>query len=89
MVELGNLAGFAITFVVVGLLLSFGALIVQEVQTEVVATAGDDTHAGNATNETLDALDELAGWLPLIAIVLAAVIIIALLIRGFSGAAGR
>jgi len=89
MVEFGQLAGFAMTFVVVGLLLTFGALIVSEIQVEVVATAGDDSHAGNATNETLDALDELASWLPLIAIVLAAVIIISLLIRGFSGAAGR
>ncbi len=72
---LSDLAPAAIAFVFIAVVIAVGASIldgVQEGQT-------NGTAAYNATSEGVSALGELSGWLPLIALVIAAAVVIGVL----------
>lgn len=80
-----NLKEIVIAFVVVTILLGFGLLILLEVQSEILAQSSNTSAAYNATGEGIDALGSLSGWLPLLALVIIAAIIIGYLLVSFGG----
>lgn len=72
---LSDLAPAAIAFVFIAVVLAVGASILTGVQEgqEVNSTAYEATEAG------IDSIGELSGWLPLIALVIAAAVVIGVL----------
>ena len=73
--RLQDLAGIAIIFVVVAIVISIGADVLTEVQVGKTVS----TVEYNASQYGLEGLEELASWLPTIAIIIAAAIIIGLI----------
>jgi len=70
--RLGDLSGIAITFVVLAVTLSVGSTILDSIQDGNVA----DSYAANATTEGLQSLSTLADWLPTLATIVAAAVVI-------------
>lgn len=70
--RLGDLSGIAITFVVLAVTLSVGSTILDSIQDGNVA----DSYAANATTEGLSSLSTLADWLPTLATIVAAAVVI-------------
>lgn len=68
--------GFVITVVV----LSIGARIVSTMKNQTT-----DTTAVGVLDKGLTALSDLAGWLPIIALAVAGVIVLLLIVRSFGG----
>jgi len=86
--NLNDLSGAALGFVVVGLIVAFGAMIVSDVQAQVETDYGDGV-ANDTLGSVLDALGNFGGWLPLLALVIIAVVIIGFLVGGFGGMKGN
>lgn len=80
-----DISGKAIALVVIGMIIGFGALVLVETQTEIVALSSNTSVAYNATEYALEGMETFGSWLPLIVLVIVAVIIIALLVSGFGG----
>lgn len=72
---LSDLAPAAIAFVFIAVVLAVGASILGGVQEG--QTSGSTAY--NATSQGIDSLEELSGWLPLIALVIAAAVVIGVL----------
>jgi ABC-type uncharacterized transport system permease subunit len=70
--RLGDLSGIAITFVVLAVTLSVGSTILDSIQDGNVA----DSYAANATTEGLNSLSTLSDWLPTLATIVAAAVVI-------------
>jgi len=70
--RLGDLSGIAITFVVLAVTLSVGSTILDSIQEGNVASS----YAANATTEGLESLSTLADWLPTLATIVAAAVVI-------------
>lgn len=85
MVSLNNLAGIAVAFVVVGIVLGIGADVLDNVDDTMTASTPAHSAVGNAT----EGLSELASWLPTIGLIVAAAIIIAILFTAFRNLGGR
>jgi hypothetical protein len=68
--------GFVITVIV----LSIGARIVSQMKNQTT-----DTVAAGILDKGLGALSDLSGWLPIIALAVAGVIILLLIVRAFGG----
>lgn len=79
-ISLGALSGVAITFVVVAIVIGMGAMILQSMNT---ATTGDI--AKNATQFGLSSLSTISSWMPLIAIVIAAAVILGVVLSFIGG----
>jgi len=75
-VGVNTLLPLGILFVVVAIAFGLGAQVLGEIQDDQVA----DTYEYNASQSGLQAVDELAGWLPTIGLVVAAAIIIGVVI---------
>ena len=73
--SLSDLAPVAIAFVFVAVVLGVGATVLASIQ----AGQTSQSIAYNATGSGLSSLDELSGWLPTIALVIAAAIVIGVL----------
>ena len=80
-----NLGKIVIALVSVGLILVIGFLVMAEVKTEVIsvdsvnesdASTLSDTY--NATTETISAIEDIPGWLPIIVITMIGAILIGL-----------
>jgi hypothetical protein len=78
---LSDLGGLAVIIVVVAIALSMGALVLAEIQATDVVTSG--SVAENATLEGLSGLDTTAGFLPVVAIVVVAAVIIGIVATSF------
>lgn len=78
--QLKDLLPIALLFVVATIAISIGADIVTEVQTG--QTSG--TYAYNVSGYGLTSMDELGSWLPTIALVVAAAIVIGVLVYSFA-----
>lgn len=74
MEKIQNLPAYAMVFVIAGVLLMVGTYIVAQVGTQV---SGVDTIAGNISS----GLGNLAQWLPIIGVVVAAVILMGMVLR--------
>lgn len=72
---LSDLAPIAIAFVFVAVVIGVGATVLTSIQSG--QTSG--SFAYNATNQGLNSVDELGSWLPTIALVVAAAIVIGVL----------
>lgn len=75
---IGDMLPIGLTFVVLAVALAIGAVVLAEVQSSDAITTG--SYAENATLSGQEAVDEFAGWLPTIAIVVVAAIILGILI---------
>lgn len=76
--RLEDLAPAAIAFVVVAIVLSIGADVLASV------SAGQTGVAQAATNNGTEAMAELSSWLPTIALVIAAAVIIGVVVSYFA-----
>lgn len=81
--DLRMLAGIGITFVVVAIVLSFGSTILSELKDDA-ESKGDNTTAYNATEAGLEGLEEFADWLPTLALIVVAAVIIGIIVRYFA-----
>jgi len=72
---LSDLGPIAIAFVFVAVVLGIGATILADVQAGQEAAST----AANASQSGLESLSELSSWLPLIALVIAAAVVISVL----------
>lgn len=85
--SLGDLAPAAIAFVLVAVVIAVGSDVLSDVrEDQVTGTVGcnststvDCGVAYNATTSGLEGLDTFSGWLPTIALVIAAAIVIGVL----------
>ena len=77
--NLGDLSGIAITFVVIAVTLGIGATVLDSVQEGQVASSA----AYNATGEGLTSLSTLADWLPTLAVIVAAAVVIGVISFAF------
>lgn len=72
---LSDLAPVAIAFVFVAVVIGVGATVLADIQADQTVSST----AYNATGEGLTSLNELGSWLPTIALVIAAAIVIGVL----------
>jgi len=82
---LSALLSAGITIAVLVIVLVVSQLIIADLATETTPL----THARNTTNEGAAALFELADWLPLIALVIAAAVIVGIVMFYMGGLGGR
>lgn len=75
-----QLAPIGIAFVVIAFVISMGAEILQDLYDGQTA----NSYARNATSEGLESLEELGSWLPTLALVVIAAIIIGVLVTYLS-----
>ena len=78
--RLQDLAGIAIIFVVVAIIVGIGADVLTNVQTGKTTSSFEY----NASQYGLQGLEELASWLPTIAIIVAAAVIIGIIALYFA-----
>ena len=84
-VSLASLYTVALTFVVLGISLGIGAYTLSQVAVTGGFTSGvTNTSIGNAT----EGISKLAQWMPIIAIVIAAGVVIATLVSAFAFRSG-
>jgi hypothetical protein len=84
--QLAMLSVVAVTFVVVSIVIGFGSKITQDVATDFGEVAGpglNGTMVTAITSNGTQALGKLAKYLPLLALVVAAAIIIGLVMTSF------
>ena len=72
---LSDLAPIAIAFVFVAIVIGVGASVLASIQSDQTT----NSVSYNATGSGLNSLNELSGWLPTIALVIAAAIVIGVL----------
>lgn len=80
---LQQLPSLAIIFVLAATVIAIGAYVLTQINTTAGFAA--DSVAANATIDGQTALGTLAEWLPVIAVVIAAVVLISLLVNAFRG----
>jgi len=81
---ISEMAPVAIGFVVIAFVISMGSEIVQDLYDDQT----NDSYAKNASGEGLESLSELGSWLPTLALVVVAAIIIGVLVT-YLGGGGR
>jgi hypothetical protein len=87
--RLEDLAPIGIAFVVVAITLSIGADVVQDIQTancaNQTAGVGEPGYCGyEIYGNGTDSIGELASWLPTIALVIAAAVVIGIVVTYFA-----
>ena len=82
-ISLQGLPGVAMAFVLIGVMLAIGAYILSSITTS--AGFVTNTAPANVTRDASAGLVAIASWLPLIALVIAAGIVIAVLVGSFGG----
>ncbi len=77
-VRLNELPGVVLLFVIVGIFLAIGALIIAEIadQGSINPNSGNGTIAFNATQDTLEGIGTVSSFVPIIGVVVAAAVII-------------
>jgi len=78
--DLKALAGLAITFVVLTIVIAFGATILKDIQDD--QTSGDADY--NASDKGMESLNTFADWLPTLALIVVAAVIIGIIVRYFA-----
>lgn len=80
-----QLLPLAIIFVILGVALAIGSSVVQDIRDDQTS----QSYAYNASDNALQALDEVAGWQSTIALVVVAAIIISILVGALYVKFGR
>ena len=78
--ELSTLASIAVTFVVLAIVLSFGGTILGDLRDDQTVNEVDY----NATTKGLESIEEFSSWLPTLAIIIVAAVIIGIIVRYFA-----
>lgn len=78
--RIGDLAPIAIILVIAGIVLGIGAEVLVNIQTQLSAAKADQA----AANATLG-LAEISSWVPTIALVIAAALVIGIIFTSFAG----
>lgn len=79
--NLKSMGGIALSLIVVVIIISFGGRIVNDIQDPLNST--EDSAAWNITTDSLESISTFSDWVPLIALVLAASIIIGVVVTSF------
>jgi len=79
--ELKAIAGIALTFVVIAIVISAGAMITNEFKGQIQDT---NSTAYSAVEKGEEALQTFANWLPLLAIVVVASVVIGIIVTVFA-----
>lgn len=94
--QVSTLGAVAIAFVVAAIIFGIGAVILSDVGEEVGDGATNQylcgingSYAFNSTCKGSEGIDVLAGWLPTIALIIAAAIVIGVVIGSLAGGGGR
>jgi len=82
---LGDLQAIVLTLVIVGVLFGVGMYTTAQFTTQINASQADGVAVIAIRNATRG-LADLATWVPLIAVVIAAALIIGIVVRSFQGA---
>ena len=82
--RLQDLAGIAIIFVVTAIIIGIGADVLSQMQTNMGTDNNTADEQFNATKYGLEGLEELGSWLPTIAIIVAAAVIIGIIAMYFA-----
>ena len=82
--SVGEMPTLALVLVIVAITVALGLLVLANMQDTMTA----DSAAANATGEGIDGLAELASWLPIIALVIAAGIVIGIVVRSLRVSGG-
>ena len=77
--ELRALVGLGVTFVVIAIVMSFGGTILDDIQDDQTANEADY----NATGYGLESIETFSGWLPTLALIVVAAVIIGIIVRYF------
>ena len=85
---LSDLGSLAVVLVVVTIALSMGALVLSEVRSSETVNKSTDAWARNATDKGLSSVATASGFLPVVAIVVVAAIIIGIVATSFRGSGG-
>lgn len=83
--NLNVLAGVGVTFVVIAIVLAFGGQILGDLRADQTV----DSYQYNATSNGLEAVDTISSWLPTIALVVVAAIIIGIVVGYLAGGGKR
>lgn len=83
--QVGGLTTAAIGIVSLAAILGFGALIMDQINTQAVSQAGAESVADNVTKAGLAGLGTFGDWIPIVVITILAVAVIGLFLRSFSG----
>jgi hypothetical protein len=86
--QLMGLADNVVALGVIAIVIAFVALILSQTKTQVVAIAGANSVADNATAAGLTAMNTFGQWLSIIAVVVIAGMILYLLFRTLMGGKG-
>jgi len=81
---LGDLQGIVLVLVVIGVLFGAGLYVLAEFEDKIDDGTHNQSLAG--TQNTTTAITDLASWLPIIVVVIAAALVIGIVIRSFGGA---
>lgn len=82
-IAFSQLSGIALLFVLVGVTLGIGAYVNSEVR-DTAGFAGNTTEYNSIQNAT-EGISKLSQWLPIIAVVIAAGVVIGVLVMAFRG----
>lgn len=98
-INLQAIQGLVITLVILGIVIGLGLLVLTEVQSEINETEapdGADCAWSNTTCDSydgisgsIDAINEIPGWLSIIVIIVIVVIILGLVVFGLARGLGR
>jgi hypothetical protein len=80
MLDLNNLLSVGLVLIVAGIVLAFGLQVTADIKSDMTT----DSAEYNATGNVIDGVSKVTSKFPTIGLVVAAVIIIGLLISGFS-----
>jgi len=80
-ISLQDMSAYALAFAVVAIVLGVGATILTQVQ----GTQTSGTTAYNATGYGLTGASTMSQWLPIIAVIIAAAIVIGIIVTAFRG----
>ena len=79
--SVSQMGGLALAFVIVAVVVGIGATILTQVRT----TQTTNSIAYNASTSGLTGLDTMSDWLPTIAVIIAAAVVIGVIVRYFQG----
>jgi len=82
--DIKALAGLGVAFVIIAIVLSFGSTILADLKTDTVTRTGENSTAYNATVNGLEGLEEFSSWLPTLALIVVAAVIIGIIVTYFA-----
>ena len=79
--SVAQLGGLALAFVIVAVIIGVGATIITEIQTGQTSLS----IAYNVSDQGLEGLETMGDWLPTIAVIISAAVVIGVIVRYFQG----